>query len=90
MEFEWDDAKNTLNIEKHGLSFYEAQDAFFDKQRIILQDTKHSSGEQRYFCIGKTVNGGIATVRFTLRNNHIRIFGAGYWRKGKKIYEQQR
>jgi hypothetical protein len=27
------------------------------------------------------------TVRFTYRGNTIRIIGAGYWRKGKKIYE---
>lgn len=89
MDFEWDETKNTENIAKHGLSFYEAQDTFFDKNRVILQDTKHSSSEKRYFCIGKTTAGGIATVRFTLRTGHIRIIGAGYWRKGKKIYEQQ-
>jgi len=28
-------------------------------------------------------------VRFAYRNNKIRVFGAGYWRKGKKIYEEQ-
>lgn len=88
MDFEWNDAKNAENIAKHSLSFYEAQDAFFDAARVILQDTKHSSSEKRYFCIGKTSSGGIATVRFTLRDGHIRIIGAGYWRKGKKIYEQ--
>jgi hypothetical protein len=88
MDFEWDDSKNTENIGKHKLSFYEAQDAFFDKNKVILLDAKHSSAEARYFCIGKTANGGIATVRFTLRDGHIRIIGAGYWRKGKKIYEQ--
>jgi uncharacterized DUF497 family protein len=89
MGFEWDDSKNTLNINKHGLSFYEAQDAFFDAGRVTLEDTKHSPTEKRYFCIGKTARGGIATVRFTIRNGNIRIIGAGYWRKGKKIYEQQ-
>jgi len=89
MGFEWDDSKNTLNINKHGLSFYEAQDAFFDTDRVILEDTKHSPTEKRYFCVGKTARGGIATVRFTIRNDSIRIIGAGYWRKGKKIYEQQ-
>jgi uncharacterized protein len=54
MEFEWDDAKNKLNAEKHAVSFYEAQEAFFDEQRLILQDVDHSSTEKRYFCIGKT------------------------------------
>ena len=90
MSFEWNEAKNQENIDKHGLSFYEAQEAFFDKHRIILEDSKHSTQEKRYFCIGKTSEGGIATVRFTLRNDDIRIIGAGYWRKGKKLYDKQR
>ncbi|HWZ65952.1 MAG TPA: BrnT family toxin [Patescibacteria group bacterium] len=88
MDFEWDDAKNSENIKKHGLSFYEAQEAFFDDGRVILLDTLHSSEEKRYFCIGRTASSGVATVRFTIRNDHIRIIGAGHWRKGKKIYEQ--
>lgn len=88
MRFEWDDSKNVANKAKHGLSFYEAQDAFFDKHRVILLDTLHSSREKRYFCIGKTSSGGIATVRFTIRNDQIRIIGAGYWRKGKKLYDK--
>ncbi len=88
MDFEWHDSKNAENITKHGLSFYEAQEAFFDKNRLIIKDKVHSSSENRFFCIGKTSNSGIATVRFTKRNSHIRIIGAGYWRKGKKIYEQ--
>ena len=88
MDFEWHDSKNAENITKHGLSFYEAQEAFFDKNRLIIKDKVHSSSENRFFCIGKTSNGGIATVRFTKRNSHIRIIGAGYWRKGKKKYEQ--
>lgn len=29
------------------------------------------------------------TVRFTYRGGVIRIFGAGYWRKGKQIYERE-
>jgi len=34
------------------------------------------------------VDDGILTVRFTYRDEIIRIFGAGYWRKGKKTYEK--
>lgn len=62
MDFKWSDSKNAVNINKHGLSFYEAQKAFFDESRVILLDAGHSSDEKRYFCIGKTANGGIATV----------------------------
>lgn len=88
MDFEWNDTKNAQNIRKHGLSFYKAQDAFFDKKRVILLDKIHSAHEKRYFCIGKTADGAIATVIFTKRMHSIRIISAGYWRKGKKIYEQ--
>jgi uncharacterized DUF497 family protein len=59
-----------------------------DPKRIIIKDVKHSSVEERYFCLGKTEDG-IATVRFTMRNNNIRIIGAGYWREGKERYEKE-
>ena len=85
--FEWDDNKNKLNQEKHNVSFKKAQYAFLDENRIIAQDLEHSKDEKRYFCFGK-VDNEILTVRFVYRNNKIRIFGAGYWRKGKKIYEE--
>ncbi|HPB07859.1 MAG: hypothetical protein BWX81_00161 [Spirochaetes bacterium ADurb.Bin110] len=88
MTFEWDEHKNELNIQKHGLSFEEAQEAFFDKGRIIVFDEKHSEREKRYFCLGKC-KIGIATVRFTMRNGKIRIIGAGYWREGKERYERE-
>lgn len=86
--FEWDDNKNLLNIQKHSVSFYHAQLAFLDPNRIIAQDIEHSSSESRYYCFGKVENT-IITVRFTYRMNKIRIFGAGRWRKGKKIYEEK-
>jgi len=89
MNFEWDEDKNLKNIEKHGVSFYDAQFAFADPNRLILKDAAHSADEERFFCIGKTTDG-IVTVRFTCRRQKIRIFGAGYWRKGKKRYEQTR
>jgi uncharacterized DUF497 family protein len=85
-EFEWDLKKNQLNIEKHGVDFYDAQQAFLDKQRVIAEDISHSYSEKRYFCFGK-VQEQIMTVRFTWRSNVIRIIGAGYWRKGKIIYD---
>lgn len=57
-------------------------------QRVIARDLAHSQSEERFYCFG-SVGGGILTVRFTYRNNVIRIIGAGYWRKGKRIYEQE-
>ena len=86
--FEWDPNKDLENQQKHGVSFTEAQYAFADPYRVIAEDSNHSDQEQRYYCFGK-VGGGILTIRFTYREDDIRIIGAGYWRKGKVIYEQE-
>ena len=89
VNFEWDEDKNKQNIEKHGVSFYQAQQVFLDPYRVIAEDLEHSQSEKRYFCFGK-VEKYIMTVRFTYRDKVIRIIGAGYWRKGKKIYERKK
>jgi len=86
--FDWDEKKNNENKQKHGVLFEVAQYAFADPRRIIAVDVKHSKIEKCYYCFGE-VEGGIMTVRFTWRANVIRIIGAGYWRKGKKIYEEE-
>ena len=87
ISFEWDEKKNKFNIRKHGVNFETAQYAFIDPNRVIAEDISHSSDEKRYYCFGK-VKGGVLTVRFTYRNDQIRIIGAGYWRKGKTLYEK--
>ena len=89
MLFEWDKTKEAENIAKHGVTFETAQKAFFEENRITAIDDEHSSKiETRYFCFGR-VDNRVLTVRFTIRADRIRIFGAGYWRKGKKFYEKQ-
>ncbi|MEK6666485.1 MAG: BrnT family toxin [candidate division NC10 bacterium] len=87
--FEWDSKRNQENQKKHGVSFAKAQFAFADPKRVIAEDLSRSSGEKRYYCFG-WVQGGVLTVRFTYRGDVIRLFGAGYWRKGRRIYEQKR
>jgi uncharacterized protein len=86
--FDWDPYKDRENQQKHGVSFSEAQYAFADSRRVIAEDVSHSDKEKRYYCFGK-VGGGVLTVRFTFRNDVIRIIGAGYLRKGKAIYERE-
>jgi len=87
--FEWNHDKDIENQVKHDVSFSLAQLAFLDHKRIILEDISHSTKiEQRFYCLGEVAEG-ILTVRFTYRDKKIRIFGAGYWRKGKRIYEKE-
>ena len=87
--FEWDPKKERENQEKHDVSSRLVRAGAVCLCRpAIAEDASHSSEEKRYFCFG-WVKGGVLAVRFTYRHNVIRIFGAGYWRKGKRIYERE-
>ena len=86
--FERDAKKDQENQDKHGVAFAVAQFAFADPNRVIAEDLSHSSKEKRHYCFG-LVEGGVLTVRFTYRGDVLRIFGAGYWRKGKQVYERE-
>ena len=86
--FEWDEATEASNLAKHGVAFLEAVAAFADPQRVILSDLAHSRTEPRWYCLGR-VGDAILTVRFTRRGSKVRIIGAGYWRKGKQLYETE-
>jgi uncharacterized DUF497 family protein len=58
-------------------------------QSICFRPMKDIVGEEpRLFCIGHTARG-ILMVRFTYRGDTIRIIGAGYWRKGRRLYEKE-
>ena len=50
-DFEWDAAKDRVNLAKHGIGFDLAQHAFLDPSRVIAEDLDHGGDEQRYFCL---------------------------------------
>lgn len=87
--FVWDPEKERLNILRHGVGFREAARVFGDPKRKIDVDSRHSGEEPRFFCYGHT-GRGILTVRFTYRDGKIRIIGAGFWRKGRERYEEEK
>ena len=80
--------RGRMDAQERRIPFSLAQYAFADPRRVIAEDLVHSETEKHYFCFGEA-EGGIITVRFTYRGGTIRIFGVGYWRKGKAIYESK-
>ena len=70
MTFEWDENKNAENIRKHQVSFEKAQDTFFDANRMILEDIKHSSSEKRYFCIWKNRRRNFDSAFYNTRSKY--------------------
>lgn len=51
MQFEWDDQKNTLNIEKHGIDFADAYE-LFEHSLLVLVDDRKDYKERRYIGMG--------------------------------------
>ncbi len=90
MLFECDPDKEAANLAKHGVDFSAVELVFRDPRRIIKKDKKHSTDEEnRFYAVGHD-GKGVLTVRFTWRSGRARIIGAGYWRKQKKDYENQK
>ncbi len=51
MKFEWDEAKNESNLEKHGLDFEDAA-KLFDGPILVTLDTGQDYGEERWLGLG--------------------------------------
>jgi uncharacterized DUF497 family protein len=63
VKFEWDEAKNTRNIAKHGLDFADAR-SIFQTPMLTSVDTRFDYDEDRYIGIG-FLNSIIVLVVFT-------------------------
>jgi uncharacterized DUF497 family protein len=88
--FEWDDG-NARKNEKHGVSTAEAEQIFFNDPLLLLTDVTHSQREPRFHALGKTDEGRLLHVTFTLRHagSLIRVISArSMHRKERTIYEQ--
>lgn len=62
MKFEWDDHKNTLNQQKHGVSFEEASEVFTDPLHIAKCDYRFSYFEERWITLGQTKANALLVV----------------------------
>ncbi len=90
--FDWDEG-NARKNEKHQVSMAEAEQVFFNAPLLLLADTKHSAKEARHHALGKSDEGRLLHVSFTLRRSgrSIRVISArDMHRKERTIYEQAR
>ena len=76
MQFEWDAAKATANLSKHGVSFDEARTVFDDPLYIDFYDPDHSDEEHRYIIIGKSRRDRLLMVSYIERDDTIRMISA--------------
>lgn len=77
MKFDWNPAKAAVNVRKHGVSFEEASEVFFDPFMITVDDHEHSQEEQRERSIGVSARRRVLLVVHTRREvDMIRIISA--------------
>mgnify|MGYP001204875365 CR=1 FL=1 len=77
LNFEWDEHKARRNLQRHpGVSFNEAKTVFDDEFSITINDSAHSTDEERFIDIGRSDMGRILVVVYTERGNNIRIISA--------------
>ncbi len=89
MKFEWDDEKATANLEKHGVSFDEAVEVFYDPNALEGYDAEHSTDERRFFIIGLSSRRLLYVVYAERQENVVRIISARRAaRKEQETYEQ--
>ena len=76
MNFVWDTLKAAANLQKHSVSFEEAQSVFRDALAAIVDDGDHSEQEPREIIIGYSEQGRLLFVSFTEREENVRLISA--------------
>ncbi len=65
--FEWDPRKAEANAAKHGVTFEDAVTAFLDPDALDGPDLEHSAAESRFRRLGRSADGRVLIVAYTLR-----------------------
>ena len=78
LQFEWDENKNSINKVKHGVSFEEAETAFYDDDAVVINDPEHSQEEERFILLGFSAMARMLMVCHCVRGDDdvIRIISA--------------
>jgi len=90
--FDWDAANVRKSEDKHGVNQVEAEQVFFNMPVVHVPDFKHSEAEQRFHVLGKTNEGRLLHVTFTLRfgGRKIRVISArAMHRTERRMYEEK-
>lgn len=87
MEVEWDPNKADINLQKHGISFSDAEAVFYDPNALSFEDTT-AKDERRFISIGMDSFWHLLVIVYTERNGRTRLISArSATRAEKRNYE---
>ncbi|MBO9497233.1 BrnT family toxin [Thalassotalea sp. G20_0] len=89
--FDWDVGNERKNEDKHGVSKVEAEEVFFNKPLLVVEDKKHSQTESRYHALGRSFNNRLLHITFTLRAERtlIRVISARNMHQKERVFYEQ-
>lgn len=71
--FDWDAGNARKNADKHDVSQAEAEQVFFNEPLLMVADAVHSVAEQRIHALGRTDDGRLLHITFTLRDDETKL-----------------
>jgi uncharacterized protein len=88
--FQWDPGNSNKNLIKHSVTNPECEQVFFNQPMIVVDDTKHSEKENRWFLLGRTDQDRFLFIVFTIRQELIRVISARDMnKKEREIYNEE-
>jgi uncharacterized DUF497 family protein len=75
MRFQYDPAKAAENLEKHKVSFADAEGVLHDPLALTVEDPD-ALGERRFVTVGLGSAGDLLVVVYTWRGDEIRLISA--------------
>lgn len=85
--FQWDEGNSDKNWRRHGVTQAQAEQVFYNRPVLVIEDPKHSAQEVRYFSLGRVDAGRELMVAFTLRGSLLRVISARPMsRQERRIY----
>jgi uncharacterized DUF497 family protein len=86
--FDWDKANIEKNWQKHKVSPFECEEAFFNEPFCVFEDERHSEQETRFYALGRTSTSRPLFIVFTVRGKLIRVISArNMSRREREVYE---
>jgi uncharacterized protein len=73
LSFQWDKGNIPKNLQKHNVTYQEAEEIFVNDPLTLARDKDHSKGERRYWALGQTKSNRKLFAAFTIRGIKIRV-----------------
>jgi uncharacterized protein len=90
MRFEWNAQKASVNLAKHGVSFGEALEVFYDRNALEGYDAEHSTEESRFFIIGLSSRRLLFVVYAEIETEIVRLISARKASKTERDFYERR